>query len=487
MINAHSIRTFLLNTFQSAIDALFPQRAQFENQRAISGQSLVEQVNIQLVAKDEYAFIHDLYFDDSGALFAIASSQGKLYRVNIQIGDNTVTLGEWVEVVIEFPPVASGEETPPAAETEEPETQSRMVIRQQPDGRYRWISISCSSVLNRTGEIDSRELFDRFIQHAQESGKYPIRQFYHAGEKFRTGQCDFIGRDGYLLITSGIYDDTELARREVAARLKDPDYWGESIGFKILANPVMITIEAGIQLPVYTDGVFEEISTLPETRAASWMTATPTVKEVTRMLSKAQMEQFIKLFDGDETAAAKWLEDHAAIRNRQIEQQGVITRAIDPPVLNSPPVEVGGQVELQDPVPPAEEPVPAGETDPEVLTSLEIDEEMFALLVEQIGEKLGIKALADELATVKETLATLQEGMGGVTEAAEEIRNRLVAVEAGDDEKRQIWLQDLPAPRTLRVTHRPRTPIPDEHPEDEDPRKSSEIAASVLDRIPVKY
>lgn len=58
-------------------------------------------------------------------------------------------------------------------------------VYRQADGRWRWFSISATSVLNRVGEIDSRELFDNFIRRFPEQNTKPFRTFYHKGEAAR--------------------------------------------------------------------------------------------------------------------------------------------------------------------------------------------------------------------------------------------------------------------------------------------------------------
>lgn len=277
-------------------------------QRAISMSSLYEQIyglfeEMYMNGEDEYPL--DVFMDDTEH-YVITTSEGKLYRYPVLMTPDGVMLGERVLVEVQHTPA------------------TRTVIRET-NGKFRWFSISATSVLNRSGEIDSRDLFDSFVEHAETTGEYPIRQFYHQGEKFRTGQADYLARDGNCYITSGVFDDTELAKREIKAREKNPDYWGESIGYIPTAPIELYEIQNGIRIPVYRTGVNVEISTLPEKEAANLFTVT-NQKGVYRMLEGKKLEAFIELFDGNEDEAKKWLEQNPDATNREIEKAELVTR-----------------------------------------------------------------------------------------------------------------------------------------------------------------
>lgn len=286
-----------------------------EEARAMDSWELLSQIDTAIFESEEhgYAYLMDVYFDDN-SIYAIANSEGRLYKIPFVISGNDVTLGAWQAVEHEFAPV---------------EQRSAFTVKRQADGRYRWFSQSCTAVLNRSGEIDSTELFDNFIRRLAEYG-YPYRTFYHQGEAFRTGQADFVARDGYVLITSGLYDDTELAQLEVRARENDPDYWGESISYFPLQREVIRI--ADVNIPVYTDGYMSEISTLPEQDAAALFTKTNQKQEVSRMLQGKALDAFMKLAADagmDATAAQAWLEQNVDETNRQISDTGLIARAQD--------------------------------------------------------------------------------------------------------------------------------------------------------------
>ena len=434
-----------------------------EKARAVSIDSIYSQVWEACEAISPYCWVNNLYYEDDGQPFAVITKEGKLYRTDVTITNGAVELGEWVEVKIDFPPV----------------TQNRVSIQRQADGRVRWFSVAASNALNRSGEIDSTTLFESFVAHIEETGEYPIRQFYHAGGVFRTGQHDFVStytQDGVcLLITSGLYDETELARREIAAREKEPEYWGNSIGFLPTALPEMLEVAAGVEIPVYTRGILREESTLPEEAAAAWMTAVPTLTEVTRMLQATQLEAFVKLFGGDETAAQTWLDENAATRAKKIRESGMITRDAEPPAAETP----------------AEDATPAPA---QAQTPLVLDEDAVGAIARAIVESDGFTALVNPLtermtaleAKVSELTSQATTQATEAAEARTRLEARLRAVEATDAEKQKTWLADLPPAQRngVNVTFRPRAQAPAEDPA---PPNMSDIAAETLKRAPVGY
>jgi hypothetical protein len=434
----------------------------------------------QATAKDSFAWLNDLYVEN-GKMFAIIASNGKLFRADVTFDAESLgVLGEWTEVQIAFPPV----------EVEK----SRTVIRQQPDGRYRWVSISCSAALNRVGELDSRALFDSFIANAERTGDYPIRQFYHAGEQFRTGIADFVGRDDYLLITSGLYDETELAQREVKARLAEPEYWGDSIGYLPTCEPAMISVAEGISIPAYDAGILREISTLPEAQAASWMTATPTIfEEVERMLSDKQLEAFVKLFVGEtdpEAAAKKWLEENADTRNRTILASGMITRETTTPAPVVPVPAPAPIVPEPAPgpalpvVPTSTTPAPVAPVVPEPVAgeyqlSDEAAKEIARLVAEQVDIQPAIEAAMTKFqAKIDEVTRTFEDYKGALDK-------RLKPIEEFVTASNQQTADDMPVTGRMKITYRPRKP--DNGDDEPKPETFEDVAKATMESFPVKY
>ncbi len=424
------------------------------------------------------AWLNDLYVEDDGSLSALVSMEGKLYKAPVVVTGTDVTLGAFAEVMVEF--------------TEVPRT--RMTITRQADGKVRWFSVSCTAVLNRVGEIDSRDLFDNFLRHIEEGdADYPIRVFFHRGETFRTGQCDFVARDGNALITSGLYDDSDLARAEIAAREKEPLYWGESIGYLPLSEPVKVRVAEGVVLPAYTDGILNEISTLPEELAASLYTANTDLKGVNRMALEGKVyEAFVKLW-GDEATAKKWLEEHPDAANRSIAENGQITRVAEPPAATTvtnaaPPATNAAEPPVQTVVTPP--PATTTVTPPPVVRAVEITDDELAALAEKL---LALPKFAELLKTAGKTAETVQAVQSDVAAlgktvvetatrsqaAARKLEDRLALVERSDEDKQAQWLADLPAQAVTRVTYRPREAHAGELPE----KNMAEIAAATTAKL----
>jgi len=382
--------------------------------RAVS----LDDINYQVyeVAYRQYpeAYCHSVYLDSDNSMFAVLSQDGKLYKAAIETMDGEMSLGELVEVEQEFVPV-----------------QTRTIIRQTDNGQYRWFSQSATSVLNRVGEIDSRELFDSFVQHIEETGEYPIRQFYHQGEQFRTGQCDFVARDGNVLITSGLYDtDNVLAQKEIEAIQSEPDYWGESIGYKPLDGE-MLRSSDDIKIPVYTRGILKEVSFLPEKYAANLYTIINSM-EVNRMALKGTVkETFDKLFGDDNDAAESFLEN-VDETNRSIDEAGMITRAEDEE--------------------PEKEPVPAEAKEIEVTDDV-IEAVVTRMQAIENEELVKLRTLTGELV---EAIDTANQTIAGLTEQLATAETRLIALEQQEQEKKREYLEDVPRKNTVRTIYKPR-------------------------------
>lgn len=134
--------------------------------------------------------------------------------------------------------------------------------------------IACTAVLNRVGEIDSRQLFDSFIQRQKLNGYAPDLLFYHINDNpmFRLGKVVKTLRDGYNYIAVAEFDlSNKLSNLFASSIENNPDYWGISIGYQPYGDPELVRTKNGV-VQVYNDGAILEISLLPEAHAASHFT-----------------------------------------------------------------------------------------------------------------------------------------------------------------------------------------------------------------------
>lgn len=462
-MNLDTLKTALVG----AINQVFNGAAQLETARvvadpktrAIAARALFDQVyaalsEINMTARkidqygnvyidwDEYLNCLDVFYDN-GALFAVVTRGGKLYRIPITVTNDVATLGELVEI-----PLTA-------------RTRSRVWVTRGQDGKRRWVSIAGSAVINRSGELDTTLLFDSFIRRANESGKFPLLSFYHQPEIMRFGVADYLARDEYLYLATGTFDETPIAQA-VADGLERAaaagEEWGNSIGFTSFGDPGMLDVGDGVSIPMYVDGENSEISIVLERDAAALFTRMST-QEVNRM--KPDLKQkFAQLTNeelANEIAAAT---DEA---NRTIAETGMIARdnvtQTPAPVTTTPVVQAPAPVQapVETPAAPAQE----RESKPQIF---EIPEEMFASLVQAVAESPEVKRTMSEeemqgmrtqLEELQTVLDEMQNTLSSAMERAVTAENRLALLEKDEKTRQAEWLADLPPQRTV-VTLRPR-------------------------------
>lgn len=423
---------------------------QFESaeavERAIGFSRLRDQVwplidALDIPERGLWHWLSDVYFD-SGLLYVlIYTSTGRLLRASLTVSGDSVSMGTPV----------------PVTEMHVPTAENRVVTRvfETGNGRFRWLSISNVAIMNRVGELDSTALFDSFVAHASETGEYPYRTFWHQGEVMRTGQADFLARDGFCYITSGLYDeDNELALIEIAALQNNPEGWGESIGFLPTALPSLLRVANDVNVPVYIQGINREISTCPEVMAASWFTV-PMMMEVNRMNEgvKKGLQQLMAdagVTGDDATALLGHFEGAVDRVNTHAQQPGVIARS----TAAVPATAV------------AEEEAEKSNDEGEIV----VDESVIEAIVAQL-ERTGRLATAEatiELPDVDAIVARVSEGLDTrLGELAQQINDnfavlseRVGTVEDALDLEAER-LEDMPETTQRTVVYRPSNQVPD--------------------------
>jgi hypothetical protein len=300
-------------------------------------------------------------------------------------------------------------------------------------------------------------LFDNLIQRCESTGKYPYVTFFHLEEAFKMGMVDWVGRSDNLMLASGIFDETEIAQAMIEAIESDPEYWGSSICYWPIER-MKVEVIPGIEIPVYVDGEFEEISILPEQEANCLFTSL----KMEGMGKVSVMEQrlidaILKLAGGNKALADELVERADKI-NFSIEDKKLITQATE---SIQPPAEEPVIVTVSDPV--AEElevPAPADESTPnETKDVIEITEEMMSLITEsaiaspKFGEK--VKEAVDE-ASDKEVLPQLRQALDELKASYDltvlDLKTRLESLEKSDTSKKTEWLADLPKNAASKTT-----------------------------------
>lgn len=250
-------------------------------------------------------------FLDEGQSFALLAMNGKLFRADLTVTGDEVTMQTPYRVRQEFLPVG-GEE------------RSKATIYRQKDGRTRVTVIAATAVLNRVRAIDSRALFDSFAAHVARTGEYPIINFAHQGGGSRLGEADYIARDENVYIVSYLFDDNEYGKAAARTVSENPEEWGHSIEFFPMQPPEIIEL-SGMKIPVYIDGINRRISILKENKAAHWFT---NVKEIERMNEKI-FNDLEDLMGKD--LAVQFAEQVDGV-NREVVEEDLIVRETPEPV-----------------------------------------------------------------------------------------------------------------------------------------------------------
>jgi len=442
-----------------------------EIERTIGFSRIVSQVRplvdgLDVPEERIYHYLLDVFFD-SGVLYAIIITQGRLFRADIRIGnDDSISLGNPVAVTQMFVPSVSRS------------FQSMRVFRTA-NGRARWLSISNTAILNREGELDSRALFDSFVQHAEQTGEYPYRTFHHQGEVLRTGQADFLARDGYVYITSGLYNDSDLAKLEQLALANNPDRWGESIGFSPTAPPTIERVGSDFSFPVYEEGVNTEISLCLEELASAWFTV-PQIPnlEVTRMNELVTQSLRALLVDAGvpEAEIQTRLDEFGGLVD------GVNERVADGATIARATIARAAAAGNENQVVDAD----AVESEELVIDDSVIDAiiaRMAASNQEEVNDEAGVSALEQMAQTVDDLVVRVAAIESTATE------NFATIVEELDEARRALTVETqrtaaLPPQTATHVVYRPSAPSRAETPGDV--AGSGARAANGLDRIP-KY
>lgn len=224
-------------------------------------QEVFDLVMLADLAEGTTTRLYDIYFDEEEKrFFALGIRDGIVFKIEVIPGE-TIMLGDAVEL--------TAQDLIPRA------TKNRFrVYRSHHDkNKLRWLSIASVAVLNRIGEIDSRELFDSFVDYANRTGHYPVLNVYHMGEGSVIGQADLLARHGFVYIASGYFNNDKYGRAFFDA-LQGRNDWGNSIEF-FSPRAYIENFEfngVNIQVPVYKRGVNTGITILKEEDAASVFT-----------------------------------------------------------------------------------------------------------------------------------------------------------------------------------------------------------------------
>lgn len=404
----------------------------------------------QMQADEIYRALIDVYLDGP-TMYAVVAMNGLLYKYDIMLTSSGVAMGIPVQVEINYAPVAQSIHT-----------------TRQANGKYRWFAFpAATAVLNRSGELDSRQLFESFVKRI-ESGEaeYPFLSFYHVGEKINLGRADYVAVDGYTLLMSGTWDDEPLAQATRRAIEANPDYYGISIGYKYQPeSKERLTVSEGISIPVYTDGVLVECSILAEKDAACLYTGAYT-EGVNRMNSKAKTE--LEKIAGDDPALVALVGElvtQVDSVNQDIETKNLVRRESTEAAPAEP---VAPVVEAA----PAE--IPAPVADPPVF---EMTDEAMQALAERVSTSVAA-TFTEQLQAVDTKHA---DAIAAQSVLITQLTARIAELEKPLEVSVQQAIQDMPRNKTLVVGYRPR--LKNQTAEQPEEMTPSEIAAETLAKL----
>lgn len=419
-----------------------------------------------------WAYPIDIYFGEDGtSVFTIVAQNGKLFQIPLIVSQETLTLGEWVQVTEIFQPVG----------------QSSFTIKRQKDGTHRWLSIAATTVLNRVAEMDSAELFDSFIVQAEKSGKYPRLDFYHLGETdpklWEFGTADYLARDGVCYIASGTFDEGHvLAQAFIQAAKTGSDEWGNSIEFYAYTEPEIIVLDPKIQVPVYKEGENTRISVVLEKDAACLFTRMIGLSEEKKQLMDPRVEAALKKLLGDDEDALKPFVESADHVNQVVKNENLIHRRKDDPVLDASDEENEDTEADEDADETEDDKKPAAQ-------SIELDDATVEEIAKQLvngGALNQITQTIQNLTDAVTALATAREKdaqeIVRLNKANSQLIKKIDALSVDDTQKKQTYLEDMPKRKATVVTYRKRDEVEDD--EDDEDVSSTQIAERTLSTLP---
>ena len=411
-----------------------------------------------------YCYSNGIYLTGDG-FFAIISSSGLLYKVRFTVMSNdTVEIDSIEDVKMEFIPVS----------------RSMSKVFRQADGKVRYLRVVATSVLNNAGEIDTRSLYDSFIAHAQESGTYPVRRLYHLpSDQFVVGQADFLAREGNVYVESGLFDTGEsdsfkeaLVTRLIEAVEDDKEIWGDSIGF-LATKMERIKSAEGVEIDTFTEGIHVETSFLLESDACNLFTGTANLIQKDREMNKKEKQALEKLFGDESEDILNKFETELDDINRKIDEDGLITREADKSAKEKkelPGAEKSNPETVEDvPQTDATQRKDDAKKIPPV-TDVEIDDSIIDIIVGRVITELGktesgverskvIEDIQSQFRTLEDTYneesGVLVKQVSDLTDSIAGLKTSIAAFTKKDDEKKREWLDDVPKPKQVKVTHRP--------------------------------
>jgi hypothetical protein len=418
---------------------------------------VLDALTLSDVAEETFSVLIDVYYnEDTDEFFALGLRDGRIVKMNFTVSsDGTVMLGEFDPVI----------------EDNAPEMDVNLSVFRSVEGKKRWLAIASVATLNRVKEIDSRQLYDSFIEFIRITNKYPVLNVYHLGKGSRVGIADFVARDNYVYIATGTFDDNPFGETIYRTLEKNPGKWGNSIEFdSILASVETFRLGGmNVSTTVHKAGINTGISIVLEKEAASVLTT------ITRggiiMESTELRKRLLELFDGNEPQIDEFLR---TVEQANLSASGRISRSIEDAVTE----EVVEEVQAEQ-VEQVEEEVQAEEVQAEEAEVIEVQTEEATEETEIVLGETFVRDLFSSEEFQNALSSALNERLG-------RLEQRINALQVEQEQTRE-WVEDVPvAAKTKRravVSYRPRAVAAEANGSSEQHKTYADRAAETISEI----
>lgn len=411
--------------------------------------------------------------------YFVVNHIGKLYRVEYSLdADDNITIDNVVEVKVAYDFVE--------------QQQNKITIKRSVDGTLKWYGIISSAVLNRSGELDTTELFDDFERNFDQYEK-PFLTLQHMGEVIQFGTLDGILRYNAFLIGYGVIDESTTLGKHAEKRFSEGG-WGFSIGYWPHEMPKLLKINDSIQIRTFNKGHLAEVSVLKEERAASLFTLPYIVNRENKIMGhnrESAKKIILEFTGGEDEDEVEGLMDNMDVRQREIEETGMITRDNEDEEKTEQVEEVSEVIE--------EEVVEESEEQEENANlEIEISDDVLQLLTEAISARISatfehkfaeIEEMKRSITKMTEDIERMDKIFREIEEHQESFTERLEAVERSDENKLNEALADVPSSvkRKITVTHRPTQDNSDNENKTNNPLDLNAISRATLEEQGVDY
>lgn len=397
------------------------------------------QMNEGLMTADEYDpdrmhLFQELYIASGGGMFALSVQGGKLYRSPVAVSDTGVTVGSPEQVVTRFEPV---------------NLQRTRIITRAENNLPVFLSILATAALNKANELDTRALFDTFVERFGKSDTEEYINVYHIGkDKSRVGRLLWVGRDENLLLGLWTPDDNPVGR--AVANTLEADVkgeWGVSIEFLPDDDGNLIELIPGIEIRAFEAGTLWGASVVRSAHACSWFTGHLTeTKERTFTMDKTVQDAIKTLISNPDalTEFEQWVDG----ANRTITASGAVTRTdgseTDAPLtLETLAATVAALSAKLDGFT-----VPATSTE---APTIELDEAAAAGIAQAVFSGAEFRSLTDGVARLS---GALEAQAKTLLESVEALTKRVAALEKDDSEKLREHEEMKPAGNKITLAWR---------------------------------